>query len=78
MKLMPFRKVRLPSKEVSERMRKARQGKFDLGDDGIDADGHYDETKDRRSIEDLLKHHPKQLEEYREMMRKYNEKDNDD
>lgn len=73
---MPFREPKIKlSKEEIEIIKKSRYDKFRLGDDGFDADGHYDETKDRRSIEDLLKDYPKELEEYREMMRKHNEKD---
>jgi len=59
-------------------MRKeSRYDKNCLGDDGIDEDGHYDETKDKRSIEDLLKNHPKELEEYQKTMKHFDDAKDD-
>ena len=74
-KIMVFRPVRKLSEEDLERLKKFRERPWQLGDDGFDADGHYDETKDRRSMEDLLKDYPKELEEYREMMIKYRQEE---
>ena len=42
-----FRKAK-PYKKLLEKQKEHHN--LDLGDDGIDADGHYDETKDRTSL----------------------------
>jgi len=46
-------------------LKKRDPERIDLGSDGIDEDGHYDETKDRRSLKTLLKKEfPEAYKEY--------------
>ncbi|QUC65326.1 hypothetical protein NsoK4_03515 [Nitrosopumilus sp. K4] len=43
-----------------------------LGDDGIDEDGHYDETRDRTFLKRLKREYPEAYKELVKILRKNN------
>jgi len=47
-------------------------GRLGLDDDGIDEDGHYDETRDRNELKRLKKEYPKVYEEFRKKLKEKN------
>ena len=67
------RKVKL-DKDLLNKVNKKNLG---LDDDGIDEDGHYDETKDRNFLKRFKKEFPKQYEEFMKSVR-INDKEYED